>query len=815
MAEKGTTLCPGCFDPRPSGVSCKRCGPGADKPANAMVLPPSSRLARRYATGMLLGQGGFGATYAAWDSRLTVKVAVKEFFPRDVAHRLADGALGTGEADVALFQKGVGRFLDEARLLARLRANPNIVSVFDFFEENGTAYIVMEFLEGRTLRTVQRSHGDERMPFDDIRPIAEEIFAALAFIHSDGILHRDVAPDNIILTDSGFVKLIDFGAAREALIGEAESHSIIVKPGYAPIEQYCQNDPSGPWTDIYALGATLYFLLTGQKPPDSLRRLNRDELVAPTELGVRLPRKAEAALMTALALRAADRFRTIDAFREMFLAVSSSDRALSTRSLAAAPSTVGGGVAVLGGGSSDMVMRTLVAEVPAVTQAATEGAPGPGTRPGGAAAGMGEMSGQYVTVPLDRFAEMVARHRAWRTGKRNGQRLVLSMANLSGAALTGKDLSQAELAGCLFVSANLTGVDFSSANLFCADFRYADLRGADFRKADLRGARFDSANLADARFDGCDCREGSLYLHNPGGLFVDVKKATESFAASFVAANVNNASFRDAALNRVDFSRATLDQAAFQGTDLTDATFAAARVTNAGFEGASMVGATFFEADLGGVDTHDAAFSGARLFRKLEELQVSLQDQIKAHARWAETLAREGARLELAGADLSGLVMNGVDWSAAEFRSVNLSGASLNGAKLSMATFWKCDLTGADLSKLDGRGINFISCALDGARLSGSDFRSVASIRDPAVRWPSCFTGSSLRRTDLIDCRCRGAVFTKADLTEARIAGADFTEASFDDAVSPPPAEMGSAGVSATGGGPAPARALARQMKSA
>lgn len=300
--------CPYCFADAPAGGACSACGyPGSSTHRPGVHLPPGSPLHGRYEVGRLLGQGGFGATYLGWDDRLSVKVAVKEYFPANLVSRLPGGGRVAPLSDVhaEAFELGLGKFLEEARLLAALRDIKEIVVVQDFFQENATAYIVMELLQGRTLkRYLVESGGAVEMR--RALAILSPIMRALQQVHDQGLIHRDVSPDNIFITASGERKLLDFGAARHAA-SQAAGLTVILKPGYAPPEQYSQEGSQGPWTDVYALCATLYCALTGKAPPDATARFIRDTLVKPSDVGVRVAPAAERVLMSGLALRPIDR----------------------------------------------------------------------------------------------------------------------------------------------------------------------------------------------------------------------------------------------------------------------------------------------------------------------------------------------------------------------------------------------------------------------------------------------------------------------------------------------------------------------------
>jgi serine/threonine protein kinase len=245
-----------------------------------------------------------------------MKIAVKEYLPGSLATRQPGSAqvsVYSGEAR-NYFEYGLDKFVEEARTLARFQGHPGIVSVYNFFLTNGTGYLVMGYVDGFTLGEYLQNQGG-RIPFEMARNILTPVMDALREIHNYGVLHRDISPDNIYLTSSGQVKLLDFGAAGYAMGERSQCLSVILKPGYAPEEQYRSSGNQGPWTDVYSLAATFYRAITGQIPPDALDRLHNDEIKPPSQLGARMPAQEESALMKALRVRSADRFPDIHSFQ--------------------------------------------------------------------------------------------------------------------------------------------------------------------------------------------------------------------------------------------------------------------------------------------------------------------------------------------------------------------------------------------------------------------------------------------------------------------------------------------------------------------
>lgn len=308
--------CYNCFQSMADGAAvCPSCGYKASAQTDKypMALPPGTVLNGRYILGRVLGQGGFGITYVAQDHKTGSLVAVKEYFPDTMAARTGGPSVSayTGQREEN-FLYGKECFLNEAKTLAEFIGNPNIVRVHSYFEENNTAYFVMDYVQGTSLQDYLKQRG--RLSWEETKHILEPVIEALASVHSRGVIHRDVTPDNIYITNDGTVKLLDFGAARYSLGDKSRSLDVVLKHGYAPREQYSRHGRQGPYTDVYALGATFYYCLTGRLPPDSIDRQDEDEFILPSSLGVKLPAKAEDALCKALAVSAQDRFQSMGEF---------------------------------------------------------------------------------------------------------------------------------------------------------------------------------------------------------------------------------------------------------------------------------------------------------------------------------------------------------------------------------------------------------------------------------------------------------------------------------------------------------------------
>lgn len=269
----------------------------------------------------MIGAGGFGITYRAWDPLLQSYVAIKEYYPSGIATRSADSSkvcvpVGQEQRE---YHRGRIRFLKEAQDVARFQSEPNIVSIYDYLEENDTAYMVMEYLHGCTLKQYIREHGG-RLDTDHILHICLSVLDALAVVHKAGMIHRDISPENIFICEDLTVKLIDFGAAKQVYLDGEQTMSVVLKPGYAPPEQYAKKDKQGPWTDIYALGATLYFAATGEKPEESFGRVLEDTIKPVCEVNPEIPRAMSQVIMRAMSVKIEDRYQTVEAMREALLA---------------------------------------------------------------------------------------------------------------------------------------------------------------------------------------------------------------------------------------------------------------------------------------------------------------------------------------------------------------------------------------------------------------------------------------------------------------------------------------------------------------
>ena len=310
-------LCINCMKEKASPEGrCEHCG---YDPAEDTIPPhhlsPFVILEGKYLVGKSIGEGGFGITYIGRDLNLEMRVAIKEYYPNGFAIRDTSGNSCTvqsysGEAQT-FFETGREKFINEAKILAKCIDFPEIVTVKDFFKENHTAYIVMEFLEGQTLKAYLKERGG-RIPVTETLNMMKPLIRSLGQVHKMNLIHRDISPDNIMITTNYEVKILDFGGARDFGSARGRSMSIMLKPGYAPEEQYRTHGEQGPWTDVYALCATMYRCITGQIPPESMERTYQDQLRPVTDFQPDCPREVNFAICKGLNVYKDDRWQSME-----------------------------------------------------------------------------------------------------------------------------------------------------------------------------------------------------------------------------------------------------------------------------------------------------------------------------------------------------------------------------------------------------------------------------------------------------------------------------------------------------------------------
>lgn len=307
----GAEICPYC------GFSLK----WYEKEKSPRVLPALTILKGKYLVGKVLGEGGFGITYLAFDLNLQISVAIKEYFPVGLASRdTSDGkteavSLLTGAYE-QFYQMGLESFVEEARSLTKCREVPGVVSVNDFFYENKTAYLAMDYIRGKSLKKYLRENGNI-LPEKEVLQMMRPVLDALVQIHKHGIIHRDISAENIMLGDDGEISLIDFGAARMAAGAETKSLTVLLKHGYAPVEQYQTKGKQGPWTDIYAVCATMYGMLSGALPDEAIERMVEDkvlplEKISGHERGIKISHRVSKAIQKGLEVRPENRYQRVE-----------------------------------------------------------------------------------------------------------------------------------------------------------------------------------------------------------------------------------------------------------------------------------------------------------------------------------------------------------------------------------------------------------------------------------------------------------------------------------------------------------------------
>ena len=311
-------LCMGCMQEYDEQYDiCPFCGYAhGTPPQEAYHMTPGTILNDKYIIGKVLGFGGFGITYIAYDKILEQRVAIKEYMPGEFSTRMPEQKTVTvfsGDREEQ-FREGLQKIELEAKKLSKFSSVPNIVHIYDCFQANNTVYIVMEYLDGETLKEKLNREGN--MPVQEAFDIVMKVIAAMKKVHKEGIIHRDIAPDNIFVLKNGDIKVIDFGAARYATTKHSKSLSVIIKPGYAPEEQYRSRGDQGPHTDVYALAATFYKMITGITPEDAMERSVKDMLKRPSKLGIEISKPMDTAIMNALMVNIEDRTPTMDEFEE-------------------------------------------------------------------------------------------------------------------------------------------------------------------------------------------------------------------------------------------------------------------------------------------------------------------------------------------------------------------------------------------------------------------------------------------------------------------------------------------------------------------
>ena len=374
----GSGYCYGCME-QITAYPCHKCG---YSPANAVapyVLQPGTILKGKYLVGKVLGQGGFGITYIGVDLLLRRKVAIKEYYPSGFVGRMNGSSQViwyTGEAAHEARQAGQEMVLKEARKMSKVSDVGAVVKVFDIFQENGTAYICMDYVEGKTLQEWLKKTGP--LSWDKTKAIFIPVISAMEQVHQRGLVHRDLSPDNLMIQPDGTVKILDLGAAKDLNINSGKSSMQVAKNGFSPLEQYINAGNSGSWTDVYAMAATIYYTLTGILPPTAIDRLDNDRIRWDLPQLAALPREVLTALKRAMAVRSGERTQTMEVFLQELLTPARTKHKKRKWQL---PASIAAAVALVGlvfglafGGTGSEDNRAHEANKPAPDAPATEAA---------------------------------------------------------------------------------------------------------------------------------------------------------------------------------------------------------------------------------------------------------------------------------------------------------------------------------------------------------------------------------------------------------------------------------------------------------
>lgn len=315
-------LCIACMHALSETGECTHCGLNQREYSPVpRCLVPGTKLCDRYYIGKVLGEGSFGITYIGWDSVLTFPVAIKEYYPSDLVSR---DTIRGGDTDVYIYQKQEAQeyqkqldcFLAEAKNLSRFNRLKGIVSVRDFFTANNTAYIIMDYVPGINLKKYIKQNGP--LPGTKVLELMRPVCENIDIIHQTGLIHRDISPDNLLLDDMGRLVLVDFGAARIRNAEMTKTMTVVFKAGYSPEEQYRSKGKQGAWTDIYSLCATMYYMITGNTPSDSIQRVLDDKVPSLVQMDdILLSKRKKEAIMKGMAVRAEDRLQTMKELNEI------------------------------------------------------------------------------------------------------------------------------------------------------------------------------------------------------------------------------------------------------------------------------------------------------------------------------------------------------------------------------------------------------------------------------------------------------------------------------------------------------------------
>lgn len=325
MAGQYKNTCPKCFEDSFANGVCKFCG-YYEQDINPIALQNFTLLNKRYLTGKILGIGGFGITYIAKDISTNTLCAIKEYLPSELVSRNTQNQhIKVGSpSNAKIYAHGQKRFFEEAQMLSSFSNKKGIVKVFGYFRQNNTAYLVMEYLEGVTLRRLVAS-GKGPLRYETAYKILIDLSEALKKVHAKGVLHRDISPENIFLTKEEQVKLIDFGASRYYIGERSQNLSVVLKHGFAPIEQYASKGNQGPWTDIYALACTFYFTFSRTNVVSANDRLNGKTVLPLHRLNKSVPKEISRVIEKAMEINPKSRHQDMFEFLQDLRGTSRSD----------------------------------------------------------------------------------------------------------------------------------------------------------------------------------------------------------------------------------------------------------------------------------------------------------------------------------------------------------------------------------------------------------------------------------------------------------------------------------------------------------
>ena len=696
--------CFGCME-ETKGYPCPHCGFDPRAQQDNYVLPCGTVLSGHYVVGKVLGQGGFGITYIGFDLSLQRRVAIKEFYPKGQASRFIAMGSSLQWASDGVSQTvrttGMDSFLREARKMAKVEDIPEVVGVRESFLENDTAYIIMDYIEGKTLLSVLKEKGP--MPWEKAKDIFLPAISAMEKVHQAGLVHRDLSPDNLMLTAKG-VRILDLGAAKDLSSGSGASSAQVAKGGFSPMEQYTQRGGSGPWSDVYAMAATIYYTLTGVLPPNAIDRMEKDNLDWKLLSQRGVPANVISALQKAMTVSAKSRTQSMAEFLDQLQKGSAPRKRESKRTAVIA--AVAAVVVVLGIALGFAVNAKKKPAAPAMalppeTQAVETTVPQKPTVP--------ETTLPPETQPVPVHV-MAAEKYPWQVDnykrnnlpfwgqtayKRGDVKTVTFRGSLEGVPADAQDVSQARDRSVLawMEDGNLTvaaeGKIAPNPNVSYMFSIFENVTAIDF------GGCFDTSNVT-----------------NMGQMFYRCGNLAILDLSGFDTANVTN-------MGEMFCGCSSLTELDVSGFDTTN-------VYNMGWMFANCGSLT--ELDVSGFDTANVAYMGGMFCgcSSLTVLDVSGLDT--ANVAYMGEMFRDCS--SLTGLDVSGLDTANVAYMGGMFRDCS--------------SLTALDVSGFDTANVTNMGEMFRSCSsLTALDVSGFDTANVANMN-------SMFFGcSSLKSLDL------------------------------------------------------------------